>query len=359
MGARSALNSAVLDAVDTQIARAVQISPRVSFREIADVLGIAEQTVARRYRRMRRDGLLRVTMATDPRALGNTAWLVRVRCRPEGADAIASALAARDDVSWVSIYGAGWEVVFNLRSADDASGSELLTRTLPKAAPVLDVTPAAVLHTFAGGTATDWDGWRGNLTPAQAEALVATRIPRDDGPPRQMSLDAADRALLDELTRDGRTPYSTLARTLGSTPGRITRRVEQLVASGMVYFDVDLAAAAIGLQSTALWLTVEPRHLTTVGDVLASHPDIPFAVAVTGRANISANVMVGDTDDLYRFVTGVLASAPGITSYQLVPLLRRIKNAGSLVAGDRLAPPAAPRSMGSRAGSRSRAVTIR
>ena len=181
MGATTSPESSILDDLDTRIARAIQLSPRASFREIADVLGVAEQTIARRYRRLRRDGLLRVTMATDPRALGNSTWVVRVRCRPEGADGIAGALAARDDVSWVSIYEAGWEIVFNLRAADPHGGMELLTRTLPKAAPVLDVRPAAVLHTFVGGAPTDWEGWHDALTQTEADALGRTRIPRAPG----------------------------------------------------------------------------------------------------------------------------------------------------------------------------------
>lgn len=340
MGATTSPESSILDDLDTRIARAIQLSPRASFREIADVLGVAEQTIARRYRRLRRDGLLRVTMATDPRALGNSTWVVRVRCRPEGADGIAGALAARDDVSWVSIYEAGWEIVFNLRAADPHGGMELLTRTLPKAAPVLDVRPAAVLHTFVGGAPTDWEGWHDALTQTEADTLGKTRIPRAPGrAPSSTTIDRTDRAILDVLTRDGRTSYTDLARAVGSTPGKVTRRVEHLVWSGIAYFDVDLATAALGRDAIAIWLTVHPRHLAATGEALAAHPAVPFAVAVTGAANITASVMVHDTDELYSFVTDVLGTLDGITSYELLPLLSRVKNAGSLVSGDRLAPP--------------------
>ena len=341
MGATTSPESSILDGLDTRIARAIQLSPRASFHEIADVLGVAEQTIARRYRRLRRDGLLRVTMATDPRALGNSTWVVRVRCRPEGADGIAGALAARDDVSWVSIYEAGWEIVFNLRAAHPHGGMELLTRTLPKAAPVLDVRPAAVLHTFVGGAPTDWEGWHDALTQTEADALAKTRIPSgpDGGRPSSTTIDRTDRAIIDVLTRDGRTSYTDLARAVGSTPGKVTRRVEHLVWSGIAYFDVDLATAALGRDAIAIWLTVHPRHLAATGEALAAHPAVPFAVAVTGAANLTASVMVHDTDELYSFVTDVLGPLDGITSYELLPLLSRVKNAGSLVSGDRLAPP--------------------
>lgn len=339
MGSITILNSSTLDALDAQITRALQLSPRVPFRELGEILDVAEQTVARRYRRMRRDGYLRVTMAVDLRGVGGHTWLVRVRCRPEGADAIANALAERDDVSWVSIYGAGWEVVFNLRATSDEDAHELLIRSLPKTAPVLDVSPSEILHTFVGGAGEHQDTWSDVLTPAQTTALRATAIPVDPDAQRPERLDPQDRMLLEQLAHDGRIPYTTLARSTGSTPGKVTRRVENLVGSGAAYFHVDLATAAIGLRSTALWLTVEPRHLAAVGAALGTHARIPFAVAITGRANITANIIGTDANDLYAFVTEVLAELDGITGYELVPLLRRVKHSGSLVSGDLLAPP--------------------
>ena len=339
MGIQAMLKSSSLDDIDAQIARCLQVSPRASFREIGDVLDVAEQTVARRYRRLRRDGLLRVTMATDLQRTGGSTWMVRVRCRPEGADTIANAVAARDDVSWVSIFGAGWEVAFNLRVSSDAAAHELLTRTLPKTAPVLDVLPAEILHTYIGGASEHHDTWTDVLSPEQTETLAATSIRRLHGQAAVSTPEPEDRILLDELGRDGRVPYSTLARVVGSTAGKVTRRVEHFVASGIGYFHVDLATAAIGLRSTALWLTVSPRHLAAVGEALGTNPQIPFAAAVTGRANLTANIIAADTEDLYSFVTKVLSDIDGINGYELVPLLRRVKHAGALVDGDFLAPP--------------------
>lgn len=332
-----------MDRLDEQIARSVQLSPRVPFSRMAEVLGVAEQTVARRYRRLRREGLIRVTLSLDPRALGVTVWSIRVRCRPEHADAIGEALARRDDVSWVSIHAGGWEVDFNLRAVQEADTEELLTRLLPKVAPVSSVAPYAILHTFVGGASTDWEGWRDTLTCDQATALRETAAPAVAGDAATTNPKPEDRVLLDALARDGRTSYATLARAMGSTAGRVTRRVEALVRSGVAYFDVDIAPAATGQHHwTTLWMTVEPRYLQEVGQILARHPDVPFAAAVTGSANLTANITTSSLDAVYRFVTTTLAEAPGITGYELVPLTRRTKYAGAQIIGDRLAPPSAP-----------------
>ncbi|WP_181781755.1 Lrp/AsnC family transcriptional regulator, partial [Pseudonocardia pini] len=75
-------DSVVLDPEDLRIIRALQVDPRVPFAAMASVLGLSEPTVSRRYARLRRKGVLRVTGVVDPGALGQSRWLVRLRCRP-------------------------------------------------------------------------------------------------------------------------------------------------------------------------------------------------------------------------------------------------------------------------------------
>ncbi|MFW0786794.1 AsnC family transcriptional regulator [Gordonia sp. CPCC 206044] len=332
----------MLDETDIRITHAIRVSPRVSFAQVADTLGVPEQTVTRRYRRLRREGLLRVTVAVNPHAFGETAWQVRVQCRPEGASAIADALARRDDVSWITILSAGWEVTFNLNATSSTDSEELLTRLLPKAAPVQGVSPAAIIHTYAGGAPDDWQPWSGLLSAEQIRELAATRI-ADPGiaphPGSGTALTAEDRRIIDHLHRDGRIPYATVARSVGTTAGKVTRRIDQLLRSGVIYLDVDLAYAATEMQPTALWLTVEPRHLRSVGEALAAHPNVPFAAATTGPTNLATVVMTTGPAGLYDFVTGTMGSVDGITGYEIAIIDRRIKHATALNTGGRLAPP--------------------
>src|SRR5882762_11281885 len=99
MGYRSVLESSALDPLSHQIIHALQVDGRASFNRIATVLGVSEQTVARRYRRLRADGIVRVVGMVDPRRVGQTAWTVRIQCRPGTATKLADALARRGDVA--------------------------------------------------------------------------------------------------------------------------------------------------------------------------------------------------------------------------------------------------------------------
>jgi DNA-binding Lrp family transcriptional regulator len=227
--------------------------------------------------------------------------------------------------------------------ADSDDANDLLSRLLPKATSVLDVCTAAVLHMFVGATSTDWRGWRDTLTPSQTRELESTRLVERRptiGADTTIVLTDEDRAWIDQLTQDGRRPFTTLARITGSTPGRVTRRIESLLYEGIVYFDVDLAPAALGRQMlTTLWLSVEPQHLISVGQVMAVHIDVPFAAAVTGTSNLTAILVTNDLVGVYEFVTSTLARLTGITAYEIVPLTRYAKHVDALIVGDRLAPP--------------------
>ena len=326
----------VLDLVDKQILRGLQLNPRAPFSRVAAGLACSEQTVARRYRRLVQAGAVRVIAAVDPRALGESDWVVRVRTRPESSLDVARALCRRDDVAWVSV-GAASEVVCAVRSHTARDREGLLVHRLPRSAAVLDVSASVVLRHFVGGSASDWVGLSDVLTAEQEAAIGRTERRRHMGP-AVATLDPADYAMLEVLMHDGRAGYGQLARAAGVTEGRAARRLAALVDSGAVYFDVDLASSLLGFPVSAyLWLTVAPAELDAACRTLATHAEAPFVAAVSGQANVVVSVTCRNLDELYRYTTDRLGVIAGVQAIEVAPMLRKLKQAGALVDGDRLA----------------------
>jgi DNA-binding Lrp family transcriptional regulator len=328
-----------LDDLDKQIIQTLQLDPRVSFNRAAEVLGVSEQTVARRYRRLRGDGLLRVIGLVDPRHVGQSEWFIRVGCRPGGVGPLAEALARRDDVSWVTLTAGGSEVLCSVRSHSAEQRNDLLLQRLPATSQVLSLAAHAMLHRYVGGVSNDWIGYGDLLTREQVQALQ----PRAARPGEPVTLQPEDAPLLDELARDGRSSYAALAVAAGWSQGRVTRRLEALRGAGVLYYDVDLATELMGFAASAyLWLTVEPASLAAVGEHLSSHPEVPFAAALTGSANLVAIAVCTDTEALYQYVTTKIGATSGVRQLEISPVLRRVKQAGTRVEGARLAAPAPP-----------------
>jgi DNA-binding Lrp family transcriptional regulator len=301
------------DATDRQIIHILTIEPRASFRTIADVAGISDQTAARRYRRLTELAGLRVFGAVNGSLLGWTDWFLRLQTTPGSADSIAAALARRPDTRWVRLVSGGTEISCTLRERSAEERDALFLRGLPGSRRVVQISAHSILHNFTSGP---WQEVTKALTPAQLARLAhtadrsgeATLLPGDD-------------ALLAELGRDGRASHAALAAALHWHESTVRRRLDELRRSGLLYFEVDIDNRVFGLNMQAmLWLSVEPSRLDETGRALAAHREIPFAAATTGPTNLMASAAFRDTRHLYEYLTGELAALPGVSSVQTAPV---------------------------------------
>jgi DNA-binding Lrp family transcriptional regulator len=328
--AGSAAEILTLDRLDRQLVQALSVDGRASFRALADVLGASEQTVARRYRRLRDAGALRIVVIRNPRRVAHR-WIVRVRVRPPSAHTFARAVAQRRDVSWVGLIAGGTEVTFAINATTAEQRDALLLERLPHARDVLDVTASAVLHAFNEGPATEWHGLDDPLTAEQVAALQKVRGGAGATPTER------DEPLLSALARDGRATYAALAAETGDTEARVARRVEALLDGGEVIVDLDLAAAALGFHTGAwLWLTVAPSDLDATARAIVHHPECAFSAAVTGPATLIAAVTTRDDTALYEYLTHSIGALGAVRAVEVAPILRRYKQAGTLMDGPRL-----------------------
>ncbi|MET0496604.1 MAG: AsnC family transcriptional regulator [Actinoplanes sp.] len=343
MIARTPVESAVIDRLDRQILHGLQLVPRVAFARLAAVLEVSEQTVARRYQRMRTRGLVRVFGLADPNRIpGTTSWTLRITCRPGTAAATAEALARRTDTGWVTIDAGGAELTCAARITEDRHGvREGLLHHLPRATNVLSLTAHQILHRFVGRGEADWILADDQLAADQraqllqgAEPGLWARNPDTAPGPGGARVEAEDRPLLDALAHDGRASYAMLAEATGWTQRKVALRLGALLESGAVYIDIDAAVTLIGFRAVAnLWFTVAPADLKAVGARLADHRQLAFAAAVTGTTNIMATALCEDAAALYGYLTTEVAAIPEVRTCETVPLLTRVKQAMSLVDG--------------------------
>jgi DNA-binding Lrp family transcriptional regulator len=325
-----------MDRIDRGIVHCLQRHGRASFRRIADVLGVSEQTVARRYRALYQQGAIRVMILSDARATGAQSWFARILCRPDSAEALADALAARDDVAWVSVTAGGSELICTTRSNPQLGAGSVLLDRLPRTAQVLSFTAYCVLYMHIGGEA-EWLAFDDPLSEAQVEALMAGVGPSRTGDSAPAAIRDDDAPLLAALSRDGRAGAVELARATGWPQSRVSARLDELLTSGAIGSEIDLAPGLFGFHSAAyLFLTVAPGELHATGEALSLHPETSFAAAVTGSANLLAVVSCRDADHLYRYVTTKVGALSAVRQIEIVPTLRQVKQAATRVRNGRL-----------------------
>jgi DNA-binding Lrp family transcriptional regulator len=316
----------MLDAVDRQIIHILAIEPRASFRTLAEVTGISDQTAARRYRRLSESAGLRVLGVVDGSQLGWTGWFLRLQTTPGSADSIAEALARRQDTSWVRLASGGTEIACTLEARTAEQRDALFLRGLPGSRRVVQISAYSILHDFTPGP---WQEITCALSAGQLDRLNASAAP--DRAAGGGALLPGDEPLLAELARDGRASHAALAAAIHWHESTVRRRMDELRRAGLLSFEIDIDNRVFGMDLQAmLWLTVEPARLEETGRALAAHREIPFAAATTGPTNLMASAVFRDTQHLYEYLTGELARLPGVSAVQTAPIIQTLKRTGSV-----------------------------
>ncbi|WP_035862248.1 Lrp/AsnC family transcriptional regulator [Kitasatospora cheerisanensis] len=308
----------VLDALDRQLVHALQVDGRAEVGRIAGVLGVSARTVTRRLGRLQGTGAVRVVRMPDTRAAALGALLLRVRVLRGRVDAIALALAAREDVPFVDVMLGGQEVSAVVLGGA-AGRDRLLYGQLPATDAVVESTAHAVLHLFADASA-----WRCGALTADQEALLAPPPPA--GPPPEP--DPLDHRLLDLLAVDARRSHAALAAAAGTPESTVRRRLHRLAAGGLLrtHVSVDPRLLGVGVDAN-LWLEVPPGRLAAAGEALARHPQVHGVLATGGPTNLMAAVFCPDHAALYRFHTEVLGPL-GVRRAETAVVARAVKRAG-------------------------------
>jgi DNA-binding Lrp family transcriptional regulator len=313
-----------IDVLDRRIIHALYVEPRAPFSRLAEVLGSSEQTVSRRYRRLFDGRILRVVGQLDSQRLGQSDWAVRIRCAPGTASTVAAKLAEHPDTSWVQLTSGGTEIFSLIHSRDGEQRTPLLLSQLSVGRQVVDYEAYCLLHLFATGLSAPpgpSDLSRGEI----AQLLAPTRDrPSIDRP--KSKLQDSDWPLVEALADDGRASYRQLAARAHWHESTVRRRVEELIASGVLFFDLDLASDALASRPQALlWMSVAPNNLRAVGQALASRPDFPFVAATTGSTNLVAALVCPDDRSLYEYLTGEMTALDGLTHIETAPVMRFVK----------------------------------
>jgi DNA-binding Lrp family transcriptional regulator len=323
------VKSSKFDELDRQLVQVLQLDGRLPFSRIAEVLGVSDQTIARRYTRLRTEGHMRVIASVEYAFMGQVTWLVRVQCKPDGAERLGRAIAARDDTAWVNLSSGGTELNCSTWApAAVVQESSLLLARLPRTPSVVSMTAHCVMHTFFGGPRGPVLKY-GCLTPEQLDALLPEPSllaePPVPGEQEPVVLTDADLRMLAVLGRDGRAELAELAAATGWSQSTVRRRLAQLRASGAVFLDVEFDYQIYGLTSrTLLWASVPPAELEAAGVALAGHPQVAYACATTGPTNLHAVLLCKDIHSLYTYLTTQVASL-GVQRVETSPIVRGLK----------------------------------
>ena len=312
----------VLDETERRIAAVLMASPRASWRTVASVLGLSERTVVRRAAPLLHDGTLRPTAIRNPARFPRMIPMaLRIRCRPSRIKAIAAGLARRPDTVWVDILGGGDEISSILFLDGPRARTSLLLRDLPATADVRSWDAYDLMKVFPAGFA-----WSAGLLPTGLFGSLAPilREPRD-----APEIQPLDDALIDQLAANARASYGDLAARLATSASTVRRRLDLLESAHMLRLACDVDLGLLGIHADALlWIATGPGRLEATGHQLSRHPQVRFAAATTGAANLLVAVAAEDLGGLYVFLTETVGSIDDVRGLEVTRILSSVKRTG-------------------------------
>ena len=128
------------DQTDLQIIDCLRRDPRMSNKDLAKEIGIAETTVAARVRSLRDDGVARVVAQMDVRKLGyDLISLVDVHVSGVGVREVAENLAKLEEISSVCICAGSPAIIVQINARNRTHTTEILYEKIAAVPGVTEV----------------------------------------------------------------------------------------------------------------------------------------------------------------------------------------------------------------------------
>ena len=153
----------------------------------------------------------------------------------------------------------------------------------------------------------------------------------------QHVIDMLDRAIIKQLQEDGRRPVAEIARRLNVSDTTVQRRVERLIADGVISIIALIQASLVGLPVHVIFgVTAQLDQVANIEEALAAEDEVIWVAWTTGAFDLVAEAFFESNQHLRQFVQTRLACIPGIIRVENTTVLSLTKNVHKLANVERV-----------------------
>ena len=126
-------------------------------------------------------------------------------------------------------------------------------------------------------------------------------------------IDATDVAILEVLQRDGRTPFSTIARQLDLPESTVRQRCKKILDSGLVSIVATGDPLRWGIPVEAIHLVrIEPLRLEEASAGLTAMPDVRYVGVTLGGTLLIVESLHPSAEELHGFLAKRVPAVAGV-----------------------------------------------
>jgi Lrp/AsnC family transcriptional regulator for asnA, asnC and gidA len=146
-----------------------------------------------------------------------------------------------------------------------------------------------------------------------------------EGTPGATILDAANRAIIESLQRDGRRPYGAIAEEVGLSEAAVRRRVQRLRESGVIQIVAVTDPLQLGFRRQAMVGIRVEGDVQSVAAKVTALTEVDYVVMCAGSFDLLAEVVCEDDERLLHLLNDSIRSIPGVRTTETFVYLKLAK----------------------------------
>ena len=159
-----------------------------------------------------------------------------------------------------------------------------------------------------------------------ARAARATQITKIDAAPRApVSLDNADRRIIEALQSDGRRAYGSIAEDVGLSEAAVRRRVQRLRDAGALDIVAVTDPLQLGFHREAMLGIKVQGDVRSVADEIAAIDEAIYVVLCAGSFDILVELITEDDDHLVHVLNDQIRAVEGVRQVETFLYLKLAK----------------------------------
>lgn len=129
-----------------------------------------------------------------------------------------------------------------------------------------------------------------------------------------ITVDAVDEQIIAELQRDGRRPYTHLAKSVGLSEAAIRQRVQRLLDAGVMQIVAVTDPMRLGYHRAAMVGIKVHGDIRAVAEQLSQFDEVVYVVLTAGTVDLLAEVVVSNDEALLELLNDRIRKIPGVQS---------------------------------------------
>ena len=143
---------------------------------------------------------------------------------------------------------------------------------------------------------------------------------------REKNMDEIDLQILQTLQKNGRTPFTTIAKETGVSESTVRARYVSMVEAGIVNTVSIVDPFALGFQAPAIIsISVQPGTVDQVGAEISKFSEVSYQVMVLGTRDMIVEVFCRDMSHLTDFISKKLQKIPGVINTETLMVAKIFK----------------------------------